>query len=131
MTVLSAYKAIDRTRPKKLSQPISPTDAWSKSKGYGGAIFWAGFLAAMLGILLCIPLLAPIFFLQLQSSSPVELALVLLNCATQLVFEALAVGALSFARQSTRVRVPANKGLQLTPASWAFLSLVVFWRSTT
>ena len=26
--------------------------------------------------------------------------------------------------------MPPNKGLQLTPASWAFLGLVAFWHST-
>jgi hypothetical protein len=80
-----------------ISQPISPANAWSMSKGCGGAIFWAGVLAGMFSLLLCIPLIAAVAFLQAQSSTAAELALVPLNCAMQLVFEALAVGALSFA----------------------------------
>ena len=76
-----------------IAQPISPSDAWSTSRGYGGAIFWAGVLSAIIGLLLCSPLLVASFFLQQHSSVAAQLALVPL----QLVFEALAVGALSFA----------------------------------
>jgi len=90
-----------------IAQPISPRDAWSKSRGYGGAIFWAGVLSAILCLLLCIPLLAATVLLQQHSSAAAELALVPINCAMQLVFEALAVGALSFAYKAIHARAAA------------------------
>jgi hypothetical protein len=91
-----------------IAQPMSPSDAWSRSSGYGGAIFWSAILSGSLGLLLCIPLVAITVLLQLSSSGAAQLALVPVNCAMQLVFEALAVGALSFAYKTINARAAAG-----------------------
>jgi hypothetical protein len=90
-----------------IAQPISPRDAWSRSKGYGGAIFWAGVLSVLFGLVLCIPLVAATVFLPEHSPVAFELTLVSIKCAAQLVTEALAIGALSFAYKAIHARESA------------------------
>jgi hypothetical protein len=87
-----------------IAQPISPRDAWSRSKGYGGAIFWAGVLSVLFGLVLSIPLVAATVFLPQHSPVASELTLVTVKCVVQLVTEALAVGALSFAYRAIHAR---------------------------
>ncbi len=80
-----------------IGRPIALREAWAHSRGYGGALFWAGALSGLLGALVCFPLGAIAWYLQQSSSSVAQLVAVALDSATFLVVEALAVGALSFA----------------------------------
>ncbi len=92
-----------------IAQPISPTDAWTSSRGYGGTLFWSGVLAGLFSFILCIPLFVATIVLGQYSFAMAEMATIPLNCATQLIFEALAVGALSFAYRAIRLHEPATR----------------------
>jgi hypothetical protein len=87
---------------------ISPSEAWTKSTGYGGTLFWSGFLAGMLAGLICIPLLAVILLNQQQSVDAIQLVLIPIGSVAQLVFEALMVGTLSFAYKAIEFRASRN-----------------------
>lgn len=98
-----------------VAEPMSPRGAWSLSRGYGGLLFWSAFLSGILGILLCIPLHAISFFIRKSPSNVAALAAVPVDCAIQLVFEALAVGALSLAYKAIRERSGADSASPVAP----------------
>ena len=98
-----------------IERPLSLREAWSRSAGYGGALFWSAFLAGMLGLLLCIPLLFATVALQQSSSPPAKVALVATTGVMQLVFEVLTAGALSFAYMAIRDGWARESGAEPDP----------------
>jgi len=76
-----------------VGDPLSPAAAWRRSTGYVGAICWAGFFSGCLSTILVSPLYLVTIFLAPDSST----MKIFISIPATLIFEALAVGALSFA----------------------------------
>jgi hypothetical protein len=75
------------------SDRLSPGEAWRRSTGYVGAIFWSVFLSSCLASLLISPFYLVMVILDSDSST----AMHFIFLPGSLIFEALAVGSLSFA----------------------------------
>jgi hypothetical protein len=76
-----------------ISDRLSPGEAWRRSTGYVGAIFWSAILSACLAFLLISPFFLVTVFLPSDSSTVMNF----ISLPGSLIFEALAVGSLSFA----------------------------------
>ena len=87
-----------------IERSLSPSEAWSRSEGYGGLLFWSAFLAGALGLLLCTPLLLVSFLFRQSSTVAAKVAVVGVDCGMQLVLEALAVGTLALGYAAIRAR---------------------------